>query len=57
MVCKDSYVKEAEYIFVYLKSLRRRREQLLIVKCIDNYFSVPKIASPEAINKNDCKMF
>ena len=33
---------------VYLKSLRRRRENKLIVKCIEQYLSVPKIASPEA---------
>ena len=33
---------------MYLKSPRRRREKSFIVKCIEKYFSVPKIASPEA---------
>ena len=37
---------------MYLKSPRRRREIFLIVKCIEKYFSVPKIASPEARKRN-----
>ena len=35
-------------ILVYLKWPRRRREKNLLRKCSGQYFSVPKIASPEA---------
>ena len=33
---------------MYLKSPRRRREKFFNSFCIEKYFSVPKIASPEA---------
>ena len=32
---------------MYLKSPRRRREKILILKCFEKYRCVPKIASPE----------
>ena len=36
---------------MYLKSPRRRREQILNVKCNETFFSAPKIGLPEARNK------
>ena len=44
-------------IVVYLKSPRRRREKVLLVKRYRKYFSVPKIASPEARKKLIRKCF
>jgi len=54
---KAMHRKCFEGIVVYLKSPRRRRDQKIGVKCFGKYRCVPIIASSEARNICNRKMF